>query len=42
VRRTRAGDAWQARVAGQADTDAADAGAREPVLLGMPVLGRRT
>jgi tRNA-2-methylthio-N6-dimethylallyladenosine synthase len=34
VRRTRGGDAWEARAGGEA----ADAGAKEPVLLGIPAL----
>ncbi len=37
VRRTRAGDAWQARLAG-ADGAPADGASASPVLLGMPVL----
>ncbi len=41
VRRTRGGDVWQARAAAEAAGDVADAPAPEPVLLGMPALGRR-
>jgi tRNA-2-methylthio-N6-dimethylallyladenosine synthase len=37
VRRTRGGDAWQASAAGEA----ADAAAKEPVLLGIPALPGR-
>src|SRR5215468_8892459 len=41
VRRTRGGDAWQARAAGDAGTGSADAGGTEPVLLGMPAFAAR-
>jgi tRNA-2-methylthio-N6-dimethylallyladenosine synthase len=42
VRRTRGGDAWQARKDGLAGPAAANsaAGAAPPVLLGMPAIGR--
>jgi tRNA-2-methylthio-N6-dimethylallyladenosine synthase len=39
VRRTRAGDAWEARL-GSAGTAAADPAPNQPVLLGMPALAR--
>jgi tRNA-2-methylthio-N6-dimethylallyladenosine synthase len=39
VRRTRGGDAWQARGDGRTATGAA-ADATVPVLLGMPAVGR--
>jgi tRNA-2-methylthio-N6-dimethylallyladenosine synthase len=42
LRRTRGGDAWQARAESQEGPGKVDAGAKEPVLLGMPALGRRT
>ena len=41
VRRTRGGDAWQARAAGEAGGGLADAGGPEPVLLGMPAIAAR-
>ncbi|MGN6681664.1 MAG: tRNA (N6-isopentenyl adenosine(37)-C2)-methylthiotransferase MiaB [Streptosporangiaceae bacterium] len=41
VRRTRGGDAWQARAAGEAGGGSADAGGMEPVLLGMPAIAAR-
>jgi tRNA-2-methylthio-N6-dimethylallyladenosine synthase len=40
VRRTRGGDAWQARAAGAAPAPATSVAADQPVLLGMPALGR--
>jgi tRNA-2-methylthio-N6-dimethylallyladenosine synthase len=40
VRRTRGGDAWQARKEGLAAPGAQDAAAGPPVLLGMPAIGR--
>jgi tRNA-2-methylthio-N6-dimethylallyladenosine synthase len=40
VRRTRGGDAWQARRDGMAGTAAGDSAAALPVLLGMPAVGR--
>jgi tRNA-2-methylthio-N6-dimethylallyladenosine synthase len=42
VRRTRGGDAWQARKDGLVEPDAVggDSGGAPPVLLGMPALGR--
>jgi len=40
VRRTRGGDAWEARAAGTGPARAAAAGPDRPVLLGMPALGR--
>jgi tRNA-2-methylthio-N6-dimethylallyladenosine synthase len=41
VRRTRGGNAWQARKDGQAAPAATgSAGAEPPVLLGMPAIGR--
>ena len=43
VRRTRGGDAWQARKDGLAGPGAAGTvtGSGPPVLLGMPAIGRR-